>query len=99
MTSKDSCTLCEAGHYCPEATAKTSQIKCDDPQYYCPEGSPHPLYVYPGYYTDEDTAPLRNERVLCPPGFYCPGDGSRYKCPAGTININTDINLYTIHVL
>lgn len=27
---------------------------------------------------------IRHYQLICPPGYYCPGDGRRHLCPNGT---------------
>lgn len=51
---------------------------------YCPEGSPAPVRVSPGYFTDEGVSELyRTEQFPCPPGYYCE-NSKKFPCPGGT---------------
>jgi len=44
---------------------------------FCPEGSPIPKIVRPGFFTNSK----RTHETICSPGNYCPGDGNSYSCP------------------
>jgi hypothetical protein len=58
---------------------------CGGVQYVCPLGSSAPMLVPLGWYSNEDTREdLRSAVTQCEIGYYCPGDGRRYKCPGGT---------------
>jgi hypothetical protein len=60
------------------------QFPCGAANLICPEASSEPTIVPAGYYTQEDIDEYhRFEQFICEPGFYCPGDGKRYLCPAG----------------
>ena len=75
---------CAAGHFCPEASTSPTQIACGSVNVFCPPKSSTPTYVSPGYYSNEiEPFDRKTSQHMCPPGFYCPGDGLRYKCPAG----------------
>ncbi|CAM9176752.1 unnamed protein product, partial [Choristocarpus tenellus] len=87
---------CRAGWYCPEGSTSATQIPCGAPSLFCPRGSAAPQLAGPGTFTSGDFNPdlgslstehggaFRASRHVCPKGFFCPGDGQRYKCPAGT---------------
>jgi len=87
------CTqLCRAGWYCSlgSATATPSTGACTSTAFYCPQGSPTPLAVDPGFYAtrdvdDGDTPPPEGQfsgQAACPRGWYCQL-GVRSPCPAG----------------
>jgi hypothetical protein len=80
------CTgLCAEGYYCPVGSTSPYMIPCGQANFICPTGSPIPVIVPAGYYTNEDVREdLRFKQFICPTGYYCPGDGRRYKCPQGT---------------
>lgn len=75
------------------------QFPCGAANLYCPSGSSAPIFVDPGFYTiggygDDDRAVVRRpdegrgaafrgDVALCPPGWYCTGDGGGVKCPPG----------------
>lgn len=77
--------ICHEGYYCPLGSTSPFMKACGAANLICPTGSPYPILVPEGYYTNEDAREdLRSEKFICPPGYYCPGDGRRYKCPPGT---------------
>jgi hypothetical protein len=84
---------CKAGHFCPLGSSSPTQIECGDkPNIYCPESSDVPTYVSEKYYASEEDSPTKKtSQELCPPGYYCPGDGLRHKCLAGHYGINTGL--------
>jgi len=45
---------CYQGYFCPDGSQSPRAIPCGSSHFYCPYGSPHPLYVHPGYYTDDE---------------------------------------------
>lgn len=82
--NSDCSGICEAGYYCPEASTSPTQNSCGSVDVFCPPRSSSPTYVSPGYYSNEsDPDDKKTTQVLCPPGYFCPGDGLRYKCKAG----------------
>lgn len=80
------CTgLCAAGYYCPPASMSPYSHPCGQADLICAEGSPFPVVVPKGYYSNEEAPEeLRSYQIVCPVGHYCPGDGKRYKCAKGT---------------
>lgn len=83
-TSNECSGRCKPGYYCPIGSTSPTQMECGGPNVICPERSTIPRYVRAGYYSNEEDPPnTKTSEVLCPPGFYCPGDGLRHKCPAG----------------
>ena len=88
---------CKAGYYCPVGSSSPTQFECGDKaNVYCPESSDIPLYVNVGYYANEDDpASAKTSQELCPPGYYCPGDGLRHKCEAGYYGENTGLTIPT----
>ena len=90
------CTgTCKEGHYCPRGSASSTQIECGSkPNVYCPESSDIPTYVDEGYYAnEEDPSTAKTSQELCPPGYYCPGDGLRHKCESGHFGENTGLTI------
>ena len=76
---------CNAGYYCPYGATSSFGLPCNNSALICPQGSGTPLAVPPGFYSNEDAREtLRSSMAPCEPGMYCPGDGRRYPCPAGT---------------
>lgn len=77
--------LCLEGYYCPPGSVSSRQFACGGPEYICPTGSSQPVPVPAGFYSQEDIDEAhRSIQYSCEPGYYCPGDGKRYLCPAGT---------------
>eukprot|EP01041_Mallomonas_annulata_P005102 gene5102-10210_t len=78
--------LCPEGYYCPAGSNRERMRDCGGTHLYCPMGSPAPLVVPSGYYSDpsDNTPPDNRYRILlCPPGYWCGGDGVKYPCVAG----------------
>lgn len=77
---------CPGGYVCAGYgnTAPTA-VPCGGPAHYCPPGSAWPTPVDAGFYSDPNEPPrTRTQQLRCEPGHYCPGDGERYACPAGS---------------
>ena len=75
---------CAAGYFCPAGSTSAYQNVCGARNRICPAGSQAPQTAPAGSYTDGDTsALLQVSLTTCEPGFYCPGDGSRYECKPG----------------
>jgi hypothetical protein len=80
---------CAAGYYCPMGSITATQYPCGSAEYICPVNSAIPIYVQPGYYSNEDIDEAhRFSQTICPPGYYCPGDGKRYACAPGSYTSN-----------
>lgn len=76
---------CAPGYFCSEASVSPFSVPCGQANLICPEGVATPIIVPPGFYSNEDLPEhLRTNQLICPPGYYCPGDGRRYDCPPGT---------------
>jgi hypothetical protein len=73
------CRTCTAGGFCPSGSA--APLPCGSASVYCVAGSAAPAVAGEGYYTVGSPG-ARVDRVLCEPGFFCPGDGLRLPCPA-----------------
>jgi hypothetical protein len=75
---------CKEGYFCPEASTSPTEKNCGSVGVFCPPKSSSPTYVSPGYYSNEDD-PIekKTSQHLCPPGYFCPGDGLKYQCPPG----------------
>lgn len=81
---------CAAGYFCELGSASPFNERCGGADRICPTGSPLPILVPAGYFSNEDVAEdVRFSMAACPPGYYCPGDGRRYQCPAGTFASHT----------
>jgi hypothetical protein len=77
--------VCTQGYYCLQSSTSPMSYPCGAAKYICPEGSYAPTLVPAGYYSNEDVPEeLRYSQNICPPGYYCPGDGRRYPCSKGT---------------
>ena len=84
---------CEEGYYCPEASISPTQNKCGSANVFCPSQSATPTYVSKGYYSNEnDSVDKKTSQHLCPPGFYCPGDGSKRACPSGRYGASSGLS-------
>jgi hypothetical protein len=60
-------------------------VPCGGANLICPPGAGYPTLVEAGYYSNEDALEnYRSSESSCEPGYFCPGDGRRYLCPAGT---------------
>ena len=99
--SADDCPLCREGYYCPNDTANTMGIPCDE-TFECPEGTATPIECRPGRYCPVMTG----EGLICPAGYvcynatgsnpdqciypeYCPaGSNITYSCPLGYQALN-----------
>ena len=77
--------ICAAGYFCLEGSSSAYSYQCGGADWICAEGSVRPVQVSVGYYSNEDAPEtLRSYETICPTGYYCPGDGRRYPCAAGT---------------
>jgi hypothetical protein len=75
---------CATGYYCQLSSISPYSSPCGGANKICVEGSAVYELVPAGYYSNEDENELkRSTKQLCPKGYYCPGDGRRYQCPAG----------------
>jgi hypothetical protein len=60
-------------------------VPCGWANLICPPGAGYPTLVEAGFYSNEDALEnFRSSESSCEPGYFCPGDGRRYLCPAGT---------------
>lgn len=85
---------CYRGYYCYERSISPYSISCGSADLICPEGSGSPIIVPIGYYSNENVSELnRYVSFPCTEGYFCPGDGKRYPCPAGKYR-NNDDNYY-----
>ena len=75
---------CLGGYYCPTASTKRNQNECGDAKFYCPPGSPAPIPVWMGYYSQGGNVDgtTRVNQTKCPKGSFC-RFGLRFDCPAG----------------
>lgn len=82
--------MCKPGYYCEQSSISPYSHPCGSAHKICSEGSPTPVTVPPGFYSNEDAREdLRSYLIVCPSGMYCPGDGRRYDCPAGRYGLGT----------
>ncbi len=79
-TAVSFCLVCTAGGYCPSGAA--SPLPCGNNTVYCPTGAAVPLLAGAGNYT-LGIVGSRSSTSACSPGYFCPGDGRAYVCPAG----------------
>ncbi|KAL3801129.1 hypothetical protein HJC23_002422 [Cyclotella cryptica] len=94
LETSSECRPCQAGYYCPNnGSTSPTEIECGaKPNVYCPEGSAVPTYISEGYYANEDDPiTAKTSQDLCPPGYYCPGDGLRHECHEGYFGENTGL--------
>lgn len=72
------CPLCRAGFFCPNDTANTRGIPCQE-TFECPSGSALPFECRPGHYC----GPVTGVSPICPAGYYCPNatGSAAYPCP------------------
>lgn len=73
------CTNCEVGYYCPTVFGHTLCPVIN----FCPEGSTSPLPCEPGLYACAGSGVCA---IQCPPGGYCPGNGTVIACPLGSFS-------------
>jgi hypothetical protein len=77
--------LCSNGYYCMHSSISSQSRPCGAANLICPEGSPQPVLVPAGYYSNEDVHEwFRFQQQICPTGYFCPGDGKRHRCPKST---------------
>jgi len=70
-------------YYCPEGSSVAREIKCGDPSFYCPQGSPEPLVVPQGYYSTGGDWLTRTSIAYASKGYYAL-HGILKACPPGT---------------
>ena len=76
---------CAQGYFCQQASISPFASPCGSASLICAEGSALPVVVPAGYYSNEDSqTTLRYQMFICPPGWYCVGDGFRSRCPSGS---------------
>jgi hypothetical protein len=78
--------LCSPGYYCTEGSTNPRASPCGAPNLFCSIGSSSPTFVSSGYFGINDDGSTETTRIsvqLCYLGYYCPGDGYSYPCPAG----------------
>jgi len=82
--------LCAAGYFCPEQSTSPTANPCHpDPlnppsnpaQYFCPEGTPAPVEVLPGYFSIPENAPSnqRTGQQLADSSVYLVQNGKRVR--------------------
>ena len=75
--------MCSAGFYCPEGSISTMQYPCGKSNLFCPEGSPSPIFVRSGFFSNELKDDMfKDSELICPPGYWCE-NAVRKPCPAG----------------
>jgi len=90
--------MCPMGYVCPAASSNpiecamaTSVLKelvgeVDIESidvFYCPINSAAPSVAGAGFYTLPENITTRYKIDICGPGYFCTGDGTKRKCPAG----------------
>ncbi len=84
-TSPQCSGVCAAGYFCLQASTSAYSYDCGGAEWICAVGSVAPVRVSTGHYSNEDVPErLRSHETVCPVGYFCPGDGRRYPCAAGT---------------
>jgi hypothetical protein len=85
LTSSSCSGYCREGYTCPVGSTSATQVPCGlDQSVYCPFASSQNVIIPPGFYaTLNGTITTRSSYLSCPPGYFCPGDGSKQLCPAG----------------
>ena len=75
---------CLEGYYCPVTSTKRNQNECGNPKFFCPAGSPAPIPVWKGYFSQGGNVDgtTRVNQTKCPKGSFCKF-GLRFDCPAG----------------
>jgi hypothetical protein len=80
-SSEGSCRACvDAGFFCRIGTA--SPLMCGGDDVFCPAGASEPVRAPAGQFT-EGPPGARTVATVCSIGYYCPGDGLAFQCPAG----------------
>ena len=73
------CTTCEIGYFCPTVLG---HVKCPAINY-CPIASTAPIPCEPGLYSCAGSGICT---IQCPPGGFCPGNGTVIACPLGSFS-------------
>ena len=73
------CTVCEGGYYCPDAFGRT---RCPV-LHQCPPASTSPTPCEDRLYSCAGSSLCA---IQCPPGGFCPGNGTVIQCPLGTFS-------------
>jgi hypothetical protein len=73
------CTVCEGGYYCPTVFGHT---KCPV-LHQCPPASTAPMPCEDKLYSCAGSSLCA---IQCPPGGFCPGNGTVIPCPLGTFS-------------
>ena len=73
------CTVCEGGYYCPTVFGR---IQCPV-LHQCPTASTAPAPCGDGLYSCAGSSLCS---IQCPPGGFCPGNGTVQACPLGTFS-------------
>lgn len=79
MGGASQCTVCEGGYYCPTVFGR---IQCPI-LHQCPVASTAPLPCEEGLYSCVGSTVCA---IQCPPGGFCPGNGTVQSCPLGTFS-------------
>lgn len=56
MTNPLCSGTCSKGYYCPKGSSSRKAIICDQPSWFCPEGSGAPTVVAPGFFSTGDSS-------------------------------------------
>lgn len=79
MGGAERCTVCEGGYYCPTVFGR---IQCPV-LHQCPTASTAPAPCDDGLYSCAGSSLCS---IQCPPGGFCPGNGTVQACPLGTFS-------------
>jgi hypothetical protein len=80
-TSGDNCTACLLGGFFCRA-GSVSPVQCGGDEFYCPPGAKEQVVAGAGNYT-LGLPGARAAVAVCPPGYFCPGNGRAFACPLG----------------
>jgi len=83
--------FCTAGTGCFNLTVVPDKLPqpCGAKNLFAPAGSASCQTAPAGWYTQGATDITRSSKIICPAGYYCPGDGDQYICPNGTYRAGT----------
>ena len=75
IQSRRPCCYPQAGYYCPPASTSATAWECGGAGFWCGEGSAEAQQCQPGYFTVGASPTTRHAQTVCPPGYFCTGDG------------------------
>lgn len=65
----------QPGYYCPPASATGTAWECGGAGFWCGAASAEPQLCQTGHYTVGTSPTTRHAQAVCPPGYFCTGDG------------------------